>query len=172
MMKLISYAEANPAAWFELDSGIRIMMTALNQWQTYQGLLVGLPTPKINDARLEDAVQTAAAKFGKEPAPYLIAPLPLNYTTATQGVKISRDGQRTPSGQIEETTGVRLPFVTCIAKLRCPLTLKEPEDAGMFAYSTATLVWFQDSFAMPISVEVDAAIRALRWERVAEDVSD
>ncbi len=171
-MKLISFAEANPAAWIELDGGTRIMLSSLQQCLTYAGLLVGLPTPRINEECKADALRVAASQFGTPPDPCLIKPVPVSYTMQTQRSKIKRGGLLEPAGPIDLTTGERLPLVTCIAKFRCPATTKEFEGIGLFAYSTATLVWFQEAFAMPISPEVLAAMRALSWETISADVSD
>jgi hypothetical protein len=59
-----------------------------------------------------------------------------------------------------------------MASFRCPQTIAPPEGLGMFDYSVATVVWFQDRYAMPIAKEVLDEIRLLDWNRIACDVSD
>ena len=64
------------------------------------------------------------------------------------------------------------PLVECVASFRCPQTIGPTEHPGLFSYSAATLVWFQDRYTMPIAKEVLDEIRLLDRARVARDVSD
>ena len=69
MTILLSFAEASPAPPFELDGGIWITLSALSQSLTYAGLLVGLPTPRVNEDCKEQALENAASRYGKTPIP-------------------------------------------------------------------------------------------------------
>lgn len=61
----------------------------------------------------------------------------------------------------------RLPDILCIGEL--PWARPVREVSQMF--SAATLVWFQDAFALPIAREVLEEMRELDWTRIAEDWS-
>ena len=59
-----------------------------------------------------------------------------------------------------------------MASFRCPQTIAPPAADAFFSYSVATLVWFQDRYAMPIAQEALDEIRLLEWDRIACDASD
>jgi hypothetical protein len=65
-MKLLTFAEANPAACIRLASGHEVMLDQLMQSQTYAGLLMGLPSSST-DGRILDAAHDEARKLFGEP---------------------------------------------------------------------------------------------------------
>jgi len=61
----------------DLDSGIRIRLYELNQVQTYEGLLAGVPSSFLNDRQIEGAMEMARTRFRSEPT--LIEPPRRNF---------------------------------------------------------------------------------------------
>ncbi len=172
MTKLLSFAEVNPAACIQLATGREIMLGRLMQVQTYAGLLVGMPNPRVDDSIVEAGLKEASETFTQACKPYLIQPKKTPFTVQMQRRSVNKEGETKAAGEIEERNGERLPLVTCMGSFRCRQTLKSPDDEGFFAYSLATIVWFQETYAMPIAPAVLAEIRLLDWSGVAADVSD
>ena len=171
-IKLPSFAELNPAAWIKLADGRPILLQRLVQSQTYGGLLLGLPNERTNKGIVDRVCETAQAEFGKECAPVLIQPVLVPFTAQRQRRRLSKEGLGPGEGEIEEVTDYRLPLVKCMASFRCPQTIAPPEGPGLFDYSVATVVWFQDTYAMPIARAVLDEIRLMDWVHIARDVSD
>lgn len=172
--KLPSFSELNPVAVILLADGRPILMQRLVQSQTYGGLLVGLPNERVNKGILEEVGTRACGEFGESPEPYVIQPVFLPFTTRTQKRTLTKAGLGPGEGEIEDVTDYRLPLVECMASFRCPQTIGEPnpDDIGIFAHSVATIVWFQDRYAMPIAREVLDEIKLIDWKRIAVDTSD
>ena len=127
---------------------VTIQLIALNQSLVYAGLLEGVPHEKMNQWFIEGAVRDAKTGFG-EAEPFLIRPkqMPLDI------------GREYSFGKPATIPGVR-----CIAYFRC--TFPTPRGrAGDF--SSMTIVWFQDQFAMPIDPEVLDQIRTVDWPGLA-----
>lgn len=61
----------------------------------------------------------------------------------------------------------RLPDILCIGEF---LWARPVRDLSQM-FSSATLVWFQDAFALPIAPEVLEELRELDWTRSAQDWS-
>ena len=171
-MKLLSFAESKPVVWIKLSDGTTILLNALDQYLTYGGLLVGVPDERINSQRVERARSDALARFGDSCNPHVIEPALIPFKVERQTYAVSSAAAAEPRGKVEEVSGQRFPHVTCIARFRCPATIDPERNEGFFSYSMATLVWFQDTFAMPIAPDVLALMRALEWKSVAKDVSD
>jgi hypothetical protein len=171
-LALPSFSELNPASVVFLADRRPILLTRLVQCQTYGGLLVGLPNERINKSILERMPEAARAEFGNACAPVLIEPALVPFTMKQQKRRLSKAGLGPGEGEIFDVSDYRLPLVTCMASFRCPQTIGPGEEQGLFGYSVATIVWFQDRYAMPIAEEVLGEIRLLDWNRVARDVSD
>jgi hypothetical protein len=168
-MKLISFAESDPVAWIELNDGTPILMEKLDQHLTYAGLLLGVPNERTNRNILDAVRRNEEARVGK---PHVIEPRLIPFTVKQQRLLVDSAGRRRPRGSVEGVIGERLPRVTCIGVFRCPATIGRDARDQLFGYSAATLVWFQDAFAMPISPDIHAEIRALEWAAVTIDLSD
>jgi hypothetical protein len=61
----------------------------------------------------------------------------------------------------------RLPDILCIGEF---LWARPVRDVSQM-FSSASFVWFQDSFAPPIAPEVLAELRDVDWTAIAEDWS-
>ena len=171
-MKLFSYAEMNPAQVIFLKEKRPVLIDELVQYHTYRRLLVGLPEDRHNETLPAETVESAKARFGASPEPFVIPPKLQSFSEVRQPHVRKPGGDFEPTGESVTVTGRRLPKVTCIALLRCPLPLVEPNKDGWFSHSRGILVWFQENFAFPIDAEVMAQIRALDWNAVAIDASD
>jgi hypothetical protein len=167
----VSFSKAVPAASIELADGRKILLEELVQSQTYRSLILGVPNPEADGRIIESALEEARATFGKAAKPYLIQPVKAAFAVHRQKHKLGKEGLK-EGGAVEQHRGERLPLVTCLASFSCRQTLEPPEGLGLFDYSIATIVWFQDAFAMPIAPAVLAEIRRLDWAQIAADVSD
>ena len=171
-MKLLSFAESEPVAWIKLTDGTPIVPTAIDQHLTYGGLLIGLPDERVNNRLIEEARPAAEARFGNACTPHVIEPALIPYAVKQQRYAVKSNETAEPRGEAHEMSGQRLPRVTCMARFRCPATIDPARENEFFGYSMTSLVWFQDTFAMPIAPDVLALIRALEWKSIAVDVSD
>ena len=126
-----------------LASGRTIHLNSLHQWAVYSGLLEGLPTREMNAGMIERACGEARTRNGHEP--FLIEPV------------------QTP---IEEEGGypfgepAALPAIGCVADFVA---------FGGDYYTSLTVIWFQDDYAFPISLEAERALVALDWEKLAKE---
>lgn len=127
---------------------ISIELISLNQSLVYAGLLEGVPHEEMNNRLIDGAVRDARKAFG-DSEPFLIRPdqTPLD---------IGRDY---PFGKPET-----IPSVQCIGYFYCFF----PTPAGQSGdYSSMTMVWFQNNFAMPIDADVLDKITATDWPKLA-----
>lgn len=122
------------------------------QWRTYRGVLEGVPNKSINKWYIECAVKDAARYCDNAPV-YLIEPKQ----------KIHRENAEHP-----EYTVMSLPEVTCIAKLNSYTPAKDPEMVG----SALTVVWYQDTMAMPIDESILEQMKQIKWSELADDYGD
>jgi len=116
--------------------------------------------------------EDAKSRFGADPAPVVIPPKLHSFSIQQQQQVRKPGGEFEPAGEVFTRIGRRLPKVTCMASLRCPIPLVEPKEEGWFRHSHATIVWFQEEFAFPIDAEVMAQIRTIEWSAIAVDASD
>lgn len=133
---------------FKLANGREIHIVAINQWETYQGLLEGVPTIEMNARRIAYAKGEARRLWGCEPL--LIHPTEVAIVL----------GRQYPFG-----TPASIPNVTCIALFRCYDTARDESMDG----SELPLVWFQPEFAFPIEGSVRESIHFFDWENFAMD---
>lgn len=123
-----------------LASGRKVTLDTLQQWRTYAGMLAGKPDARINRSHIEELLERASEYTVVGGTPLLIQPA-------------------------EDALNARLPAVTCIAVFQSgELARKDAEP-----YSSLTVAWFQGAFALPISPDVEAQIRAVDWEAAAKD---
>ncbi len=137
------------AGTIELQSGRSIRLQSLRQWETYAGLLEGLPTEQLNQGIVE-RILTDERERSPLGEPYLIPP------------------RQTPIDHADEYpfgTPAALPEISCVANFESP----EPARDPLQDYSVLTVIWFQDDFAFPIDPQVLEQIRALDWEQLAQD---
>jgi len=132
----------------QLDSGESVRIIRLNQRGTYEVLLEGVPTNRMNRGIIKATMKTANELWGSKAA--LIEPIETL-------INLERDS---PFG-----TPASIPQVVCIARLQC----LSPANNKSMDYSQLTLVWFQDEFAFPIDEEAIKQILSLKWSKVASD---
>lgn len=144
---------ARSGAGIRLATGRWIHFTYLTQHSTYGGLIEGVPSRRLNQNMIDRALDKART-FG----PGRVALIPPVVTPF--------DG---PQRELDEPPRFyeRLPATTCFGQFRSDV-IGDPYET----YSCLGIVWFQDSFALPIAVEIEAAIRQLDWDQLAADVSD
>jgi hypothetical protein len=129
-----------------LRDGRTAAVTAFSLVPSNLGILEGGLTAEANAQQRERIVAFAKKRHG-EPVVAIdpvITPLP----------ELSTAGRRRE----------RLPWMACIARLS-----SSPRDPEMLA-SELTVVWWQDSFAVPLPEEIARAAAAVDWGRNARDV--
>ncbi len=133
----------------KLDSGRTIRLHSLNQELTYAALLEGIPRNENNDRMIEVTRREAAAKCGHEVI--VIDP-------------VRRPGPNARNPSAEEAWGPTeyLPQVTCVATFESSPVRNAREDCSLLV-----IVWFQETFAMPIDPGVLNQIRKIDWEKAA-----
>jgi hypothetical protein len=172
-MRLLSFADIHAPFLIRLTDDRPVVMDRLLQHRTYSGLLVGLPQECHVPMLIEGVVESARRSFGETPEPHVIQPRLIDYECQTRASRLDRNGTLTAVGeQAARVTGRRLPLVTCIASLMCPVTVHPPKGAGVFAKSVATVIWFQESFGPPLEEEEWQRLQSLDWNNIAIDVSD
>ncbi|MBC7768697.1 MAG: hypothetical protein H7124_07910 [Phycisphaerales bacterium] len=134
-----------------LNSGRDVRLWELRQKATYEGLLEGLPTTRLNNIYL-DRLIAEHQKTDPAKSCYLLAPqeLPIELPP----------GETYPFG-----APAKLPSVTCTGRFR---SMKSARDVSL-DYSELVVIWLQDEFAMPIASDVVEQIKALDWEKLAGD---
>ncbi len=127
----------------------RVILLELKQSLTYEGLLAGLPTRERNQERIEYLFEQEFDPQS-EVAPYLVPP-------EQKPIKNTRYGPY-PFG-----TPSSLPGVLCVARFRSSRPVNgEEADA-----SSLKVIWFQDTFALPIAADVLAHIAQVDWNKYA-----
>jgi hypothetical protein len=133
---------------FILESGRKIRLRAIDQWETYSGLLEGVPTHEMNERIIKRALEAAEQRWHFEP--FLIRP-------EEASIDIGREY---PFG-----TPASIPGIVCMAIFDCFETARDKSKDG----STLPVVWFQTDFAFPIDEAIQAQIKSLDWEKFASD---
>lgn len=136
-----------PAATYNIAiAGGRVLhLYSLYQTRTYKGLLADRPNRESNRRIIADAFELARERLRFMGVPQLIP---------------SRTVNHAPHSDYE-----RLPDFLCIGEF----TSAQPARDAHKAYSSAVLVWFQDSFAPPIAAAILEEIRDIDWARIAQD---
>jgi len=129
---------------FELPAGRTIHLLALDQYYTYEGLLLGVPTREMNQEMMDRLI----ARY-VHPAEY--------------GVPLLLEPEQRPLDVPERVPVLgkpaRLPSVTCIARFNSDGQLGTDD-----IWSVLRVIWFQKDFAFPIEERVLQQIAAIDWE--------
>jgi hypothetical protein len=133
-----------------LASGRTIELAELRMSSTYGGLLEGYPFKRMNDLKLSNLATRAANAFPARPL-HLVPPA-REYPVQTAGA----------FGPVE-----LLPAVTCIGSFTSAAL--SPEHDAVLYYSALTVVWFQDTPAVPTGDYAEDALRSIPWDETAED---
>ncbi len=151
-----------------LNSGREILLTHLEQWRSYAGVLAGMPNRGMNGRIIEDA-RSRALRHGLEgAAPYLVPPrlMPVERKPASASyLKLTGMSAEQNAARDQQMHYEQLPAVVCVAVFNSG-ELAKPDSEPM---SSLTLIWFQDDFALPVDAEVLAHIQSLNWEALATD---
>jgi len=142
-----------------LHSGRIISLRELNQWPTYRGMLEGVPDydeqlPERERRRLEKAGGCPVVVVDCRPVPL---PEDIQLPPATREKMVIPSGQKTPC-----TLGP----VTCFARFRS----NQPVQDDDCFFSELALLWFQQSYAMPIEPAILDKIKAVDWDAHARDL--
>jgi hypothetical protein len=139
-----------PGAGYEvgLDAGRKVHLYRIYQTRSYEGALFGRPDRATNRRIIERALAFCRQRLGFRGAPVLIPVAPADTHGAADG-------------------DACLPDILCIGEF---LWARPVRDVSQM-FSSASFVWFQDSFAPPIAPEVLAELRDVDWTAIAEDWS-
>lgn len=132
---------------FDLPSGRTIKLLAIDQYYTYEGLLLGVPTWEMN----QDMMDRLIARY-VHPAEYGV---PLLLEPDQQPIEVSESRQVLG-------TPARLPSVTCIARFDSDGQLGTDD-----IWSVLRVIWFQEDFAFPIEDRALRQIAEIDWETQA-----
>jgi hypothetical protein len=151
-----------------LDSGRGIVLSRLEQWRAYEGVLAGMPNRAMN-GRIMDEVRSRAQPHCLEgAAPYLVPPrlMPVE-TRPASAESLKRTGMTAEqsAARDQQMHYEQLPAVVCVAVFNSD-GLSKPDSEP---YSSLTMIWFQDDFALPVDAQVLAHIQSLDWEALARD---
>ena len=129
---------------FELSAGRTIRLLALDQYYTYEGLLLGVPTREMN----QELIDRLIARY-VHPAEY--------------GVPLLREPEQqrldVPEHRHVDGTPATLPSVTCIARFNSDGQLGTDD-----IWSVLRVIWYQEEFAFPIDDRALRQIAEIDWE--------
>lgn len=128
---------------FVLASGRAIELVAIDQFPTYEGLLVGVPTREMNQHMMFELT----ARY-LDPAGY--------------GAPLILEPEQTPidgSGASSRGTPAALPGVTCVARF-----MSDGLEGSGDIWSSLRVIWYQDEFALPIADLAREQIARIDWE--------
>ena len=130
---------------FTVASRRVIRLQAIDQWRTYEGLLLGTPSREMNQDMMDRLVKryTRPNEYG---TPLLLEPE-------------QRRLEVPPNVHVSGTPS-KLPRVTCVARLISDSLLGDRH----YIWSVLRVIWFQDEFAFPIAERALAQIDAIDWE--------
>lgn len=142
-----------------LHSGRRIVLRELRQRMTYEGLLEGFPTRRLNEAHIERLVEEyrRSPGFG---APHVIRPIetPVDISHLPGPVRMLYARKQ---GMIPAS----IPAITCIGRFES----FEPVRTEHGDASRLVVIWFQAAWALPIAPDVLAKLAAIDWDAHAKD---
>lgn len=172
-MKILSYADIQAPFHIVLHDYRKIVLDRLFQCRTYSGLLLGLPQERMAPQKVESTLRWASDKLGAAPAPLLLPYDLIDYEQAVQTAKVCTDLKVVPTADLHrKARGRCLPGITCAAAFESRMPVDISQDVGMFSYSVAHLVWFQDDFGPPMEEAILGKLRGIDWAAIAVDVND
>ena len=132
------------ATHFTIASGREIRLLGINQYYTYEGLLLGVPTWEMNQDMMDRLVASYVhpAEYG---VPLLLEP---------EQRPIEVQGERPDHG-----TPAALTSVTCIARFNSGGQLGTDD-----IWSVLRVIWYQEDFAFPIEDRALRQIAEIDWE--------
>lgn len=151
-----------------LNGGREIALAHIEQWRAYAGVLAGMPNRALNDRVIEDARSRALRHCMNGAAPVLLPPrlTPVERKPASaEYLRLTGMTAEQSAARDRQMHYEQLPAVACVAVFNSD-GLSKPDAEP---YSSLTLIWFQDDFAMPVDAGVLAQIQALDWEALATE---
>lgn len=133
----------------EVGNNETVHIINIHQSLTYDGLLEGMPTKRLND-RILEGTQAYAKKLFHCNAVFLIEP---------EQKPIEYEG-RYPFG---EPAG--MPLVTCIVKLKSYGTYRDKTKD----YSELVVIWLQEEFLFPIDPEILEKIKQIPFGELCQE---
>ena len=129
-----------------LESGPRIYLFALIQYNVYEGMLEGLPTKEKNKCSIENA-QKKAEEMWQEDSHLIVPP------------EITIEVDDYPFG-----TPASIPSVASLGRWR-----SDNEERGDdYGACELTLVWFQPNFGVPNDEVALQSIQRINWGKHAK----
>lgn len=155
MNELAELRAREPGAAYTVgsDIGRKVHLYRLYQTRTYEGALLGRTDRESNRRILEHALAFARQRLKFRGRPQLIPVNVPHSSTGAIGANEPRDDKS------------RLPDILCIGEFVWGRPVHDPSKTC----SSATLVWLQDTFALPIADAVLAELRDVDWAAIAED---
>lgn len=153
-------ARAGKAAWsLTLTTGRVIRLVSIRQIGTHAGVLCGSPRsyPEFNDHLVKSAIGYLAQDLKCEKAEIAVLP-PLLLRA------IEKKPAREPGP--EEIAVDYLPPVRTLAMFD-----SSPVSDPDAMFSTLPVLWFQNAYGLPEAGHVTEQLRALDWDRLAQDGS-
>lgn len=135
---------------FYINDNREVTIKYFEQAGTYRYLLEGLPCDTLNDRIIKGLKERMNEKYAEHYHVYFIEPT----RTPLKGY------ENYPLGK-----GERLPGVTCIAEIHSIA----PTIVGYGDSSELIVVWFQNSYALPIDQEIVEHLENISWEKLARD---
>jgi len=129
-----------------IDGNLVVYIKRIMQTQTYDGLLEGLPTTRMN-SRILSEVMEETKRFCGLTEVHLVEPVQ---------TEIPYEGKY-PFG-----SPAALPGIICIVQLHCYDTFKDKK----MNYSALGLAWFQQHFAFPIEQEILDKIKDIPFRKL------
>lgn len=172
-MRVLRYADLHPPYVLMNRGDWALLLDELHQCRTYSGLLLGLPDERMVEERIERAMREASERLPAGVALHLIRPELVPFAETVADRTLSPDGSLGAPGAATRVEGLRLPLVTCIGLLVCPVPVGGGRAGlgGLFEYAALGAVWFQERFALPIAPEPLAALQSMDWDALASNVS-
>lgn len=127
----------------------------LFQYDTYLSNLTGYPTRKSNAKNISRALNYAKEKLWGCEKPYLIVPVEYR-------LEIPRNKWISLTEEHEPT---KLPAFTCCGTF----SSSQKARASDSHYSELSVVWYQDTMALPIASEIIDTIYNIDWSLHAQD---
>lgn len=140
-----------PLDWkFRLLNSREIVLTRIQQHQTYGGLLCGLP--RAPEGKVSRAIEEAREWNGDFNVSPIVVP-----ATILHGIRPTpRDPQ---FAHIEPTEWSMLPPVTTYAEFRSTDSALDIDEESTFA----VLIWWQNHFGIPHDTDLLARLQSIDW---------
>ncbi|WP_399881812.1 hypothetical protein ACGH7X_04395 [Streptomyces sp. BBFR51] len=136
-----------------LSSRRSIALAELRLSSTYDGLLEGVPTKRVNEGIVAGRLRVAREAYPGWPV-HLIPP------------ELTETGRTTRLDEPIE----HLPAVACVGAFESD-EIDPAHDSGWY-FSALVVVWFQHTPDPPSNDDAPAALRELPWQELAKDFED